>query len=393
MIKTKTPQLEPIKRQGCEYYKKCGGCQLRNLTYAEQLNHKQARVIRLLGGYCHISPIMGMDDPTHYRHKAQAAFGRQRGALVAGIYRSSEHTIVPVKHCAIQERDCDEVIQTAIKLARELDISVFDERVLKGGLRHIQVRKGYFSGQVMAILVTGEKSVKGLDKLVAGMVEKLPFLTTVVQNINNAFTNMVLGDKNFVLYGPGFIEDSIGGMVFRISPGAFYQVNPKQTEVLYKLAVDYMDLSGSETVIDAYCGTGTIGLLAAKGAKKVIGVELNPAALRDAKVNAAANGINNAEFICGDAGDFAAEYALSGNKCDVLIMDPPRTGSDIKFLKSVAALAPKRIVYVSCNPETLARDLRFLTNHGYKAKKITPVDMFPFTDHIETVVLMSRKKD
>ena len=379
-----------IKREGCEYYKKCGGCQLRNLTYEEQIRLKRSEVIKLIGRYCRVAPVVAMEDPERYRYKAQAAFARHRGVTVAGIYRSSEHTVVPVKRCMIQEAECDEVIQTVISLARSLDISIFNENTLKGGLRHVQVRKGFNSLQIMAVLVTGDEKVARLDELVSLLVQKMPSVTTVIQNVNPKFTNMVLGEKNRVLYGAGYIEDLIDGMRFRISPGAFYQVNPKQTGRLYALAVEAMGLSGSETVFDAYCGTGTIGLLASRSAGRVIGVESVAAAVGDARRNAEMNGVSNAEFYCADAGEFALELAASGEKIDVLVMDPPRTGSDIKFLRSVAALAPKRVVYVSCNPETLARDLRFLTSHGYKAKSAVPVDMFPFTRHVETVVLMTR---
>ncbi|MBR0231843.1 MAG: 23S rRNA (uracil(1939)-C(5))-methyltransferase RlmD [Clostridia bacterium] len=384
--------MEPTKRSSCPYYKKCGGCQLRNLTYAAQLKHKQINCIKLLGGFCHVNEIVGMDDPARYRCKASAAFAKRRGQTVAGIYRTSRHAVVPVASCAIQDADCDAVINAVLRLARELDIGIFDENRLKGGLRHVQVRKGLATGQIMAILVTGERRVGRLPELVRKLCAAVPQITTVVQNINGGFTAMVTGDENVTLYGPGYIEDELLGLRFRISPGAFYQVNPRQTEKLYSLALDAMALSGRETVFDAYCGTGTIGLLAAKrGAGRVIGAELSQSAVDDARANAEINGIANAEFVCADAGEYACALAEKGEKCDVLVMDPPRTGSDKRFLSAVCALAPDRIVYVSCNPETLARDLRFLTQNGYKAKRITPVDMFPYTEHVETVCLLSRQ--
>ena len=383
--------MEQTKRSSCKYYKKCGGCQLRNLTYAAQLKHKQVSCIKLLGGFCHVSEIAGMENPVRYRCKASAAFAKQRGQTVAGIYRTSRHDVVPVSSCVIQDPDCDAVINAVLRLARELDISIFDENRLKGGLRHVQVRKGYATGQIMATLVTGERKVARLPELVKKLVSAVPRITCVVQNINGGFTAMVTGDENAVLYGPGYIEDELLGLRFRISPGAFFQVNPRQTEKLYSLALDFMALSGGETVFDAYCGTGTIGLLAAKrGAAKVTGVESVQSAVEDARANAQANGINNARFICADAGDYALYMAENGEKCDVLVTDPPRTGSDKRFLSAVCALAPERVVYVSCNPVTLARDLRFLTKNGYKAKKIAPVDMFPYTEHCEVVCLLMR---
>ena len=386
--------MEQIKRASCAYYKKCGGCQLRNLTYSAQLKHKQIECIKLLGAFGHVDEIIGMEDPARYRRKAQAAFARVRGNIVAGIYKSSRHVVVPVESCPIQHPDCDTVIKAAVKIARGLDISVFDENRLKGGLRHIQVRAGFATGQIMAVVVTGERRVEKLDEFTKRLVAAVPRITTVVQNINGKYTAMVTGEENITLFGAGYIEDELLGLRFRISPGAFYQVNPAQTQILYSLALDAMSLSGGETVFDSYCGTGTIGLLAAsRGAGRVIGVESSESAVADARVNAGMNNVENARFVCADAGEYARKLAVNGEKIDILVMDPPRTGSDPRFLQSAAALAPKRIVYVSCNPRTLARDLRFLTRQGYKARKITPVDMFPYTEHVETVVLMSRVRE
>lgn len=376
---------------GCPVYKKCGGCQLQNMTYEEQLHHKQVKVIRLLGKFGRVNQILGMEVPLHYRCKVQAAFGRDRGQIVSGVYQSSTHKIVPIDSCMIEDEAADAIIVTIRKLAKSFKIKPFDDVSMTGFLRHVLVRKGYYTGQIMVVLVTGSEPFPSCRSFINALVGRHPEITTIVQNINGKFTSLVLGEKNIIRYGQGYIEDSILDCTFRISPKSFYQVNPQMTTVLYGKALEFMALTGAETVIDAYCGTGTIGLLAARKAKRVIGVELNPDAVRDAKWNARRNGIENAEFFPGDAGEFMTEMAAAGEQADVVIMDPPRAGSDRRFLDSLATLAPKRIVYVSCNPETLARDLKHLLLKGYRVNRIQPVDMFPHTEHVESVVCLTRK--
>lgn len=375
----------------CPVSKKCGGCQLQNLTYDRQLSFKQVRVIKLLGKYHHVNEIIGMEHPYHYRNKVQAAFGEKSGKVVSGVYQSSTHNIVPIDSCMIEDEKADAIIVTIRKLLVSFKLRPFNDKTMRGFLRHVLVRRGFVSGQIMVVLVTGQEEFPRADKFVNALLERHPDITTIVQNVNDRHTSLVLGDKSKVLYGEGYIEETLCGHRFRMSPKAFYQINPTQTEVLYSKALEYAELDESQTVIDAYCGTGTIGIIAASKAKKVIGVELNADAVADAKVNAALNGVDNIEFYEADAGEFMIEAAAEGVAVDVVIMDPPRAGASLDFLKALTTLAPEKIVYVSCNPQTQARDLSYLTRKGYKVRRIQPVDMFPHTEHVETVVSLTRK--
>lgn len=379
------------KGNGCPYYKKCGGCHLQNMTYEEQLRYKQVKCIKLLGKFCRVKEILGMEDPTWYRCKVQAAFSKDRTGIISGVYQSSTHKIVPIDSCLIEDEKCDEIIVTIRKLLKSFKLKPFDENEMTGFLRHVLIRKGYYTGQIMVVLVTGTPVFPSCRSFINALLQRHPEITTIVQNINNKFTSLVLGEKNITLYGDGYIEDTIFDFNFRISPGSFYQVNPVMTTVLYGKAIEYMELSGTETVIDAYCGTGTIGIIASKYAGQVIGVELNADAVHDAKFNAKKNNIKNVKFYTADASDFMMEMAKEDKKTDVVIMDPPRAGSDEKFMSSVVSLSPSKVVYVSCNPETLARDLRYFIKNGYKVRKIQPVDMFPHTNHVEVVCLLTKK--
>lgn len=374
----------------CPYRKKCGGCQLLNMSYGEQLSHKQKTVIRLLGSFCHIDEIIGMDRPYHYRNKAQYAFSYYGGKILCGVYQSSTHRVVDIDSCLITTEKADEIAQTVKKLTKSFKLKTYDEKTGQGFMRHVLVKTGFKSGEIMVVLVTGTQEFPKKHSFVNALLKAHPEITTVVQNVNNRFTSMVLGDKSTVLYGDGKITEELCGLRFRISPKAFYQINPVQTEVLYGKALEFAGFSGDETVIDAYCGTGTIGLIASKSVKKVIGVEINPDAVKDAKENAKLNGIKNADFYTADAGEFMTALAGEGEKIDAVIMDPARAGADVPFLKSLVKLSPEKVVYVSCNPETLARDLRYLVKNGYKVKKIQPVDMFPHTEHVECVALLIR---
>ncbi len=376
---------------GCTLYKKCGGCQLQNMDYQRQLRYKQATVVKLIGKYCRVDDIIGMDEPYHYRHKVQAAFGKVGGNIISGVYQSSTHKIVKVDDCLIENSPADKIIVTIRRLLQEFKLSVFNEKTLKGFLRHCLVRVGYHTGEIMVVMVTGTKEFPKKRDFIKKLLEIHPEITTVVQSVNNKFTTLVLGKEFITLYGKRYINDMLCGCTFKISPASFYQINPKQTEILYNKAVEFMNLTGRETVIDAYCGTGTIGIIASKNAKSVVGVELNHDAVRDAKINAKLNEADNVSFYNADAGRFMIDMAQENEPCDVVIMDPPRAGSDKNFIQSVLTLSPKKVVYVSCNPETLARDLRFFVNGGYKVRKAAPVDMFPHTKHVECVVLMSRK--
>ncbi len=375
----------------CPLHKKCGGCQLQNMSYAEQLAWKQGKVNRLLARFCRPAPIIGMERPYHYRNKVQAAFGTARGGrIISGVYQSSSHRIVPVDSCLIEDKKADEIIVTVRRLLQDFKLTAYDERTGRGLLRHVLVKHGFASGEIMVVLVTSTPIFPAKRNFVKALLQKHPDITTVVMNINPYETSLVLGERETVLYGPGFITDTLCGCRFRISSRSFYQINPVQTEILYRKAIELAGLSGEETVIDAYCGIGTIGILASSRAKAVIGAELNADAVRDAGINAKLNGVKNIRFVRADAGKFMAAMAENGETADVVFLDPPRAGSDERFLASLATLSPRRIVYISCNSETQARDLAFLIHHGYRVETIQPVDMFPHTNHVETVALLTQ---
>ena len=376
----------------CTISKKCGGCQFQGIPYKEQLKKKQKKEQSLLGAYGKVCSIIGMENPYYYRNKVHAVFDRDRkGNIISGIYEEGTHRVVPVENCLIEDEKSQEIIRTIRGMLKSFKIRTYDEDTGYGLLRHVLIRRGFSTGEIMVVLVTGSPIFPSKNNFVKALRKAHPEITTVVLNVNDRQTSMVLGDREKPIFGPGFIKDRLCGCMFRISPKSFYQVNPVQTEILYQTAIDYASLTGKEAVIDAYCGIGTIGLIAAKKAGKVIGVELNKDAVKDARINAKENKITNAAFYQGDAGRFMVEMAAKGEKADVVFMDPPRAGSDERFLSSIVKLSPKKVIYISCNPETLARDLKYLTKHHYKVEKIQPVDMFPFCDHCETVCSLSRK--
>ena len=377
----------------CPLAKKCGGCQLQNLSYEKQLQYKQVQCIRLLGQFCRVEEILGMEHPYHYRNKVQAAFSEdRRGNIISGVYQAASHRVVAVETCLTEDEKADEIIGTVRRLLKSFKLKPYNPDTGRGFLRHVLVKRGFKSGQIMVVLVTGVREFPKKRSFVNALLHAHPEITTVLQNVNPGRTSMVLGAQEEVLFGPGKIEEQLGDCVFRISARAFYQINPAQTEVLYQKALEFAGLTGRETVIDAYCGTGTIGIFAAGRAKQVIGVELNGDAVSDARENAKLNDVQNIRFFKADAGEFMTGMAKAGEKADVVLMDPPRAGSDRAFLSSLLTLSPKRVVYVSCNPETLRRDLVFLSKNGYRVRKIQPVDMFPHTKHIETVCLLTREK-
>ncbi len=376
----------------CSVSKKCGSCQYQGVPYKEQLAAKQKRMKKLLGKFANVKPIIGMDDPFYYRNKVHAVFDRdKKGNIICGTYEAKTHKVVPIEECMIEDRISQEIIRTIRDMLKSFRIKTYDEDTGYGLLRHVLVRRGFSTDEIMVVLVIGFPIFPSKNNFVKALRKKYPQITTVVLNVNDKKTSMVLGERDIVIYGKGYIRDTLCGCTFRISPQSFYQVNPVQTENLYKTAIEYAGLGRKETVIDAYCGIGTIGLVAAKRAKNVIGVELNPDAVRDARINAKENKITNARFYQGDAGEFMENMAENGEHADVVFMDPPRTGSDKKFMSSVIKLNPSRIVYISCGPETLARDLEYLTKHGYDVRKIQPVDMFSFTDHCENICLLTKK--
>ena len=363
---------------------------MQNLRYEDQLRWKQAQVQRQIGRFCRVQPILGMENPLHYRCKVQAAFAPVHGRTVSGIYQSSSHILVPVEHCMIEDEGAQRIVADVRRLMPKFRVTPFDEDARRGVLRHVLVRRGWATGQYLAAIVSFTPVFPSKRRFAEALVRLHPELTTVVLNVNRQRTSMVLGSEEHVLYGPGFIEDELCGLRFRISASSFYQVNPPQAERLYRAAIGMAQLTGKESVLDAYCGVGTIGLAAASQAGRVAGVELNPAAARDASGNARRNNVRNARFFAGDAGEFLRDAAAGGEPFDVVLMDPPRAGASREFLEAICAAAPRRVVYISCNPETQARDLRFLTSHGYRAERAQPVDMFPFTHHIETVCLLSK---
>lgn len=381
------------KKNLCPAVKKCGGCQYLHLTNEQQLKIKQKQVEELLKPFCPVHPITGMKDPWHYRNKVHAAFDRTRkGEIISGVYEKNSHRVVPVEQCLIEDQKADAIIGDIRGLLKSFKIKTYDEDTGYGLLRHVLIRRGFATGQIMVVLVLGSPILPGKNNFVKALRKIHPEITTVVLNVNDKKTSMVLGDREIVLYGKGYIEDVLCGQTFRISSKSFYQINPIQTEKLYEKAIQLAGLSGKERVIDAYCGIGTIGLCAAKHAGEVIGVELNKDAVRDAIQNAKQNQAKNIRFFAQDAGAFMVQMAARGERADVVFMDPPRSGSDEAFLSSVVKLGPERIVYISCNPQTQARDLAYLQRKGYRAEGAWPYDLFPFTEHCENICLLSNRK-
>ncbi len=379
------------KKSGiCPVSKKCGGCKWIDKEYAVQLKEKEKWVRELLAPFCKTEPIIGMEKPTHYRNKVHAVFGEDRKHnIISGIYEEGTHKIVPVNSCLIENEKADAIIVSIRELLKSFKIRPYNEDTGYGLLRHVLIRTGHVTGQIMVVLVLASPIMPSKNNFVKALLKLHPEITTIVVNVNNRGTSMILGDKEQVIYGKGYIEDVLCGKTFRISPKSFYQVNPVQTELLYGKALEFADLKGTETVLDAYCGTGTIGLIASDKAGKVIGVELNGDAVKDARENAKRNQVSNIQFYQNDAGKFLVEMAEQNAKVDVVLMDPPRSGSDEAFLSSVVKMKPKKVVYISCNPETLARDLKYLTKQGYQVKRAVACDMFPFTSHCESIVMLT----
>ena len=383
----------PDSGKRCPVRKKCGGCSLLEMEYSEQLKRKEDFVRKTLKGIVKPEAIIGMENPWHYRNKIHASFARKRdGSIVSGIYEEGTHRLVPVEDCLIQDERANRIVRDLCGLFESFKIKVYNEDTGYGLVRHVLIRTGHVSGEVMVVLVCVSPVFPSKRNFVNALRKLHPEVTTVVLNVNDRRTSMVLGKRDIVLYGKGYIEDQLCGCTFAVSPQSFYQVNPVQTEILYQKAIEFADLHGTEKVLDAYCGTGTIGLIAAEYAGEVTGVELNPEAVRNAVSNAKRNQRKNIRFVQGDAGEYMQKMAAQRETMDVVLMDPPRAGSDEAFLSSLVTLAPEKVVYISCNPVTLARDLKYLGKHGYRAKRAVSVDMFPWTaeEHVETVVLLSR---
>ena len=386
------------KKRWCPLFGKCGGCDYVNETYDYELMMKWLREDKLLGRYGRVEKVLSSPSLTGYRCKVQAVCGRDRdGKFITGQYRKGSHHLFPVRSCSLEDGMATAVLQTVRQMATRFSISPFDEDRGTGDLRHILIRTGWKTRETMVVLVTAKKDFPHKDDFVSAIHRKNPNVVTVVQVINNEKTSMVIpkDSEEIILWGKGYIVDNLCGLDFRISAKSFYQVNPEMDERLYEIAMNMARLRPTDTVIDAYCGTGTIGLVAAsRGVKEVIGIESNPDAVKDAKLNAEANGISNARFIVDDASKWLKIAQKEGQKCDVLFLDPPRAGSSEEFLAAAGRMEPEVIVYISCNPETLARDLRYIVRFlPYKVLGIQPVDLFPGSESIETVVLLSRKTE
>lgn len=386
------PRPEKHNTPVCPLAGKCGGCDYQGTDYGQQLKEKERLVRKLMKGYGEVLPIIGAKEPYHYRNKVHAVFDRKRnGEIISGIYQEGSHKVVSVDRCLIENEKADEIIASIRGLLKSFRIKVYDEDTDYGLLRHVLIRTGHATGQIMVTLVVRTPVFPSKNNFVKALRSLHPEITTVVLNVNERKTSMVLGERNIPIYGKGYIEDELCGCRFRISPTSFYQINPVQTERLYKTAMMLARLNKRNVVIDAYCGIGTIGMVAAKTVKEVIGIELNAEAVRDANANAKRNNMENIRFVQGDAGRFLEGMADREEHVDVVFMDPPRSGSSEEFLRSLLILAPEKIVYISCNPETQARDLKTLCKKDYRVEAIQPVDLFPFTKHVETVCLLMKR--
>ena len=375
----------------CSVEKKCGGCQMISLDYKRQLDIKQKKVKELIGQFGKVDKIIGMDCPYYYRNKVHAAFDHDRkGNVISGIYEENSHRVIPIDSCYLEDQKADAIIVTIRNMLKSFKLKTYDEDTGYGFLRHVLIRTAHKTGQIMVVLVTGTPVFPSKNNFIKALRKEHPDITTIVQNVNDKKTSMILGEREIVLYGKGFIIDELCGRTFKISPKSFSQVNSVQTEVLYNKAMEFAALTGKERVIDAYCGIGTIGMVAAAKAGSVIGVELNKDAVRDAVTNKKFNKVSNIEFYNADAGKFLNDMASEGEKADVIFMDPPRSGSTEVFIDAVVNMSPSRVVYVSCDPETLARDLKYFMKKGYEMKKAVTVDMFPNTVHVETIVALHR---
>lgn len=376
----------------CKVCSICGGCQYQQLNYPAQLVYKTKRVKDALNRIAHIkdvkiNPCLGMTYPYNYRNKIQVPFGKdKKGNVVYGFYKENSHEIIPIKKCYIENEKAASILWDIKELVKEMKIPIYNEDNGKGLLRYVLIRTSHHFDELMVVLVTTEMNFKGQRNFIDALIQKHPEITTIVENVNARHTNVILGNKEKILYGKGYIKDSILDLTFNISASSFYQVNPIQVEILYKTALDLIDFNKNEVVLDAYSGVGTIGLIASKNAKKVYSVEINKDAHKDAIENAKRNNISNIEFVCGDAGEYISSF---DGDLDIVIMDPPRKGSDEKFLSTLINKKIKKIIYISCDPETLARDLSYLSEF-YKVTFVQPVDMFPMTAHVETVVSLTR---
>jgi len=404
VIETSEHRRDPV----CSIYKRCGGCGLQHLSYEGQLDFKKSRVKDVLervgklkinedsqvvstdGGVV-LHDTIGMEEPYRYRNKVQLPVGEENGEIKIGFYAQRSHEIIDMNTCHIQDQVGDKVVALTKEWMKKYNIKPYDEKNHKGTVRHIMIRRGFNTNEVMVVLVTRTKELSHKEEFVSLIRENIEGIKSIIQNVNNKKTNVILGEENITLFGEDHISDYIGDFKFNISPLSFFQVNPIQTEVLYSKAMEYAGLTGKETVFDAYCGAGTISLFLSQKAKKVYGVEIVEQAIEDARVNAKENNIDNVEFIVGKSEEVIPELIEKGIKADVMVVDPPRKGCEKSLLESIGKMQPDRIVYVSCDPGTLARDLAILEGEGYRTVEVQPVDMFPQGAHVESVTLLTRK--
>lgn len=380
------------KSKSCPVSKKCSGCQLSNLNYTQQLEYKQKDVEKLLGQFGDVKPIVAMENPYNYRNKVQAVFRSDRnGRIISGVFQSSRNGIVGIDKCFLNDEKADEIVVGIRELMRSFKIQPYDIGTGRGFLRHVLVRVGRKSGEILVTLVGGNRMFPKKRDFVAALLKKFPEITTVTFSVNQNPEMLLLGENDEILFGKGYIIDELCGKRFRISPRSFYQINSVQTEKLYEYAIKAADLKKTDNILDAYSGIGTIGIIASDYVKSVQGIEYNAAAVRDAVKNCTENGITkNVAFNKGDAGDFLRDRAKNGTFFDVVFMDPARAGADRKFLSAITKIKPRKIVYISCNPATLSRDLKSLVK-DYEVREIQPFDMFPHTRHTETAVVLERK--
>ncbi len=384
-------RVEPV----CNVFEQCGGCQLMHMEYQEQLRQKREKVVETLKRIGKTETIvhetLGMQVPYKYRNKAQFPVGFIKGKATMGFYKKGTHDLVDTSYCHVQHPVIQKVMASVKEYINKFNVSTYNEKTHRGLLRHVVTRVGFLTGEVMIILVTNGNKLPFKSQLIAILKENITGLKSIIHNINNKNTNVILGQKTITIYGADKITDYIGDLKYTISPHSFWQVNPEQTKILYEKILVYADLKGEETVFDLYCGIGTISLFLAQKAKKVYGVEVIPEAVEDAKANAVLNNIKNVEFYQGEAEEVVPELYKEGIKADIVVVDPPRKGCEAKLLQTIADMQPAKIIYVSCNPATLARDIAILERQGFTSKEVQPVDMFPHTVHVETVSRIVKK--
>jgi len=394
-IRTKSPErVEPP----CSIFEKCGGCQLQHLSYEGQLKEKKDQVIQAFERYTHftndnipINNTIGMNNPWSYRNKGQLQVGKVGEQVIAGLYEMGSHNLIDLSECAVQHPKANEIVQKTKQILQKLQIPIYNERKRSGVIRTVVTRVGFETGQLQLVLVTNQRQIPKLNELIMEIRYELPDVKSIVQNINSSKTSTIFGEESVLLWGEERIEEKLGDLSFSLSPRAFFQLNPEQTVKLYNKVKEYAALTGTEIVVDAYCGVGTIGLWLASAAKEIRGMDIIPEAILDARENARRSGITNAIYEVGKAETWMPKWVNEGFAPDVVVVDPPRTGCDQALLNTLIQVKPKKLIYVSCNPSTLAKDCKHLLAAGFILKEIQPVDMFPHTSHVECVTLLERK--